>query len=725
VDGAFRVGDWQVEPQLNLIADGNRTTHLEPKVMRVLVYLADHADQVISKERLIHAVWPDTFVTDDVLTHAVSELRRVFGDDVRAPRYIQTIPKGGYRLIALFTREEVPPREGLPPPALMPVVADATEVPRSAARTRAIVWVLTLMLVAGAAGWLGLRVARPTHARAMHLAISIPAAGALGANRGDLPVLSLSPDGTRVAYVANSEGKARLYLRALHERDSKPISGTEGAYDPFFAPDGESIGFAARGKLKKVSLSDGNVVEVCDAPTLRGAAFTPRGTIVFAPTSHGSLWAVPAGGGKPVEVTRLDFGTGENSHRWPEVLPDGKTVIFTIRRGGSFDNALVAAVDLETGQRQALIEGGTFAQYASTGHLVYGTASGMLAVPFDPIRLRTKGPTFRILDGVVANPDTGAADFSLSRSGSLAYVVHGPAVTDRTLVRVDEHGVAEPILPARRGYEAPRVSPDGRQIAVTILEGSDAGIWILDPARGALSRFMPESGNTHAVWHPNGHSLAFSSSRAGPKNLFCQATEASHAPERLTTSPYWQWPTSWSPDGRLLAYTEYHPISSADIWILDLAGGRRRPFMVTAAVETGANFSPDGRSLAYVSDESGTQEVYVRSYPHPGPRWQVSTDGGTEPVWDPSGGMLFYRNKDRMMAVDITTRPSFAVAKPRVLFEGRYLGFPAWDHTPSYDVARTGHPFIMIKDSERATPPTEISIVLNWFDELTRAARVN
>ncbi len=717
MDGAFRVGDWRVEPQLNTIADSNRTTHLEPKVMKVLVYLAEHKDQVIGKERLIQAVWSDTFVTDDVLTHAVSELRRAFGDDAKAPRYIQTIPKGGYRLVAVLTRESSPPQAAFAPPTRGSVVAENVDGSRRTRTAPAIAWALLTLVVGGA--WLSWRGTRPIPDRVMHLSLNLPQSITLGAGAGHVPAFSISPDGKSVVYSASAEERVRLYHRALDEPEARPLPDTEEGTQPFFSPDGDWVGFKGHNSLKKVSLRGGPAITLCDAPTFRGATWTTRGTIVFTPTFEDGLWQVSERGGRPTPLTTRDRVRGENSHRWPQILPDGRTVLFTIRHGGDFDDAEVAVVDLETGERRTLFTGGTFARYSPTGHLVYGRQTALLAVAFDLARLRVSGSPFPVLGGIVAYQDSGTANFSISQNGSLAYVTHHEGAADRSLVWVDEHGLASPVLAARHGYQGVRVSPDHGRLALSIVDGADPGIWIYDLARGTLSRATPDRGNDHAVWHPDGH-IAFTSTRSGPWNLFSQQPDATGEAERLTTSPHWQWPTSWSPDGRLLAYTEVDPTTNPDIWVLERDGGRRHVFVATPARETNAVFAPDGRWLAYVSDESGAREVYVRPYPGPGARWQVSAGGGGQPMWHPSGGTLFYRSGDKMFAVSVATQPRFIAGKPRLLFEGKY-----WKsfvhHAPEYDVMPGGR-FVMIRDSERAASPTEIKIVLNWFDELARRA---
>jgi serine/threonine-protein kinase len=551
----------------------------------------------------------------------------------------------------------------------------------------------------------------------MHLSLDVESTGTLGVlGSNHLPYLRISPDGTSLVYAAHTGGRMGLYLRAFDSLETRPISGTEEGFNPFFSPDGRWVGYFAQRKLKKVPVAGGAPQTLCDAPSPRGGTWTSRDTIVFAPKYDGGLWEVPATGGDPVALTILEAARNENSHRWPEALPDGQTIIFTVRRSNRFEDARVEAVTLGTAERRTLLEGGTFAQYAATGHLVYGRDTALLAVPFDLSAVRVTGSPARVMDGLLAYADSGAVDVSLSRGGVLAYVPQAVGADDRTLLRIDEHGRTEPLPAPRRGYETPRLSPDGKRLALAVLEGASYSIWTYELGRGTLNRLTIEQDSRGAVWHPDGRLLAFTTATTGAWNLFLQPADASTAAHQLVKRPYFLFPTSWSRNGRFLAYTELHSTSSRDIWILDRADGSLAPFVVTPAEEMGAMFSPDGRWIAYSSNESGVPEVYVRPFPGPGGRSQISTEGGAEPVWSPDGQELFYREGGRMMAVGITQQPVFAVAKPRALFDDSYR---RGDHVPGYDVW-PGRKFIVIRDSAQAPPPTRIHVVINWFADLQR-----
>jgi Tol biopolymer transport system component len=524
------------------------------------------------------------------------------------------------------------------------------------------------------------------------------------------PAVALSPDGSHLAYVARQGGVRQLYLRAMDSLESKPIPGTEGSLNPFFSPDGQWIGFFSVGKLRKVSVSGGAAIPLGDAGFPLGASWGSRGTITFAPTNGSVLQQVSEAGGNPQPLTR--FEKGEVGHLWPEFLPGGKAVLFA---GAGSGDTRVAVQSVETGERRNLIPEGTEPRYAPSGHLVYAQGESLMAAPFDPQRLKVTGAAVPVVEGVLQSTTfTGAAQYSFSATGSLAYVSGGIQGTQSRLVWVSRNGAEQPLAAPAHAYDTPRISPDGRQIAVSI----DKQIWRYDLARETPTRFTFEgSANGTPVWTPDGKRIAFQSNKEGQIKVFWQLADGSGGLERLTTGEYIQAPHSWSPDGRLLAFIEVNPTTGIDIWVLRLSDRKAQPFLQTRFNEGGPRFSPDGRWLAYVSDESGRNEIYVQPYPGPGGKWQISTDGGTEPVWNPNGRELFYRSGDRMMALDIATQPGFTAGKPRMLFEGRYESVPI--PIANYDVSPDGQRFLMLKPSAAAeAAPTQINVVLNWFEEL-------
>jgi serine/threonine protein kinase/Tol biopolymer transport system component len=529
------------------------------------------------------------------------------------------------------------------------------------------------------------------------------------------PAVALSPDGTHLAYVAIQGGTQQLYLRPMDSLEASPIPGTEGAVSPFFSPDSQWVGFFAGGKLKKVSVSGGATLTLGDADSPGGASWGGQGMITFSPASISVLQQVSDKGGGTQPLTHLE--KGEIAHRWPEFLPGGKAVLFAA--AGSSFNWTNAQVAVQTSERRNLIEGATYPRYAASGHLVYARGGNLMAVRFDPQRLEVTGTAVPVVEGVLQSTTSGAAQYSISASGSLVYVSGGNQADQRRLVWVDRNGTEQPLAAPVRPYMYPRLSPDGRRVAVGITE-HETQVWLYDLSRETLTRLTFERNlNYNAVWSPDGKRIAFQSSKEGPPNLFWQLADGSGGLERLmTTSEYPQVPMSWSPDGQLLAFIELNPTTGRDIWVLRLTDLKTQPFLRTPFDESVPRFSPDGRWLAYISNESGRHEIYVQPYPGPGGKWQISTEGGTEPAWNPNGRELFYRSGAKMMAVDIVTQPGLAAGKPRVLFEGKYEPSPAT--SPNYDVSPDGQRFLMLKRSEQQEAATQINIVLNWFEELKR-----
>ena len=538
--------------------------------------------------------------------------------------------------------------------------------------------------------------------------------------------MSISPDGSRLVYAASRGGASQLFLRRMDQLEGAPIPGTEGAGEPFFSPDGEQVGFCAGGKLKKVLVSGGAPLALCDAPNCRGASWGPDDTIVFTPSgsSGEGLSLVSANGGAPQALTKPDSKNREHSHRWPQFLPGGKAVLFTVYAGVNPDQGRIAVVRLDTGERLVLFEGASYGRYVPTGHLVYARSGGLLAAPFDPARLQITGRQFPVLEGV-ANTATGAAQFGFSGSGSLVYVPGRMGILARTLVWVDRKGTAVLATKLQRPFVAPRLSPDGRKLAIHLFAAANTDVWIYEFGRETLTRLTFEAGDEAIpVWTPDGSRVAYRSNSSGAMNLFWKPADGSGAPDRLTTSNNSQNPGAFSPDGRWLAFDESGP--SLDIWVLPMEGpeGAPRkpsPFLQTPFAEWGARFSPDGRWLAYSSNESSQFEVYVQPFPVPGPagapKWQVSTEGGSEPVWARNGRELFYRNGDKLMAVDVTLRPSFSRGNPRLLFQGDYF---ALVHLTNYDVSPDGQRFLMLKETGAEAAASQINFVQNWFEDLKR-----
>jgi len=537
------------------------------------------------------------------------------------------------------------------------------------------------------------------------------------------PAVAISPDGTHLAYVARQGGIQQLYLRAMDSLEARPIPGTFGAFNPFFSPDDQWLAFFAGGKLKKVHVTGGAALNLGDVTFPYGASWGGHGKIAFAPNAGGGLFQVSDAGGAAHPLTRV--GKGESNHGWPEFLPGGNAVLFGAgTTANNWTNAQIAVQSLGTGERRNLFQGATQPRFSPTGHLVYAQGGNLMAVPLDLERLIGMGAAVPVVEGVLQNTFSGAAQYSISAIGSLVYVSGSIQLAAQSrLLWVSRNGVEQPLSAPVRSYMIPRLSPDGLRIAVGIFE-QESQTWIYDLSRETLTRFtFAGSANINPVWIPDGKRIAFQSNKEGPFNLFWQLADGSGGLERLTTSKYLHGAHSWSPDGQLLAFVEVNPATGVDIWVLRLGDRKPQPFLRTRFNEAAPRFSPDGNWLAYMSDESGRYEIYVQPYPGPGGKWQISTEGGSEPVWNRNGGELFYRSGDKMLAVDIATQPGFAAGTPRMLFEGRYQTAPF--PIANYDVSPDGERFLMLKTAEQAeAAPTQINVVLNWFEELKQKVPV-
>jgi Tol biopolymer transport system component len=506
--------------------------------------------------------------------------------------------------------------------------------------------------------------------------------------------IALSPDGQSLAFIgalpegakdtsrppAASVSTARtrvrqLYLRRMDQLQATPIEGTEWVESPFFSPDGQWVGFwqpasdtLQSGELKKVPLAGGPIVTICPTALPAGFSWGPNGRIIFANHAGGGLWQVTDAGGTPEALTTPDSARGELSHRLPHVLPDGRSMLFTIQRSpGGWDDTQVAIRSLVTGEQKLLVEGAADARYVTSGHVVYARMGTLLAQPFDATRLEITGKPVGVIDGVmhdVNSPFTignsGAAQFSVASNGTLAYLPGGAAPEGEYIpVWVDRSGVDTEVgIPSRSVGGRPRMSPDGRRIAFPVLEG----IGIFDLARQSFQILTSSAWGSPAIrsapelrfvaWHPDGERVTFTGVDG---DLYGMRADGSGEAERLAANdanarsgPRIQVPTSWSADGRTLVFTQRLGSTASvnrDIWTLTLGdtAPAARPFLVSAADESSAELSPDGRYLAYESNQSGRSDVYVQPFPGSGRRELLSTDGGAQPVWAPNGRELYYR----------------------------------------------------------------------------------
>jgi len=527
------------------------------------------------------------------------------------------------------------------------------------------------------------------------------------------PPFVFSPDGSQLLFLSWHRGEDRqLHLRPINGFEARPLPGTEWAQMPFFSPDGRWIGYFSHGKLRKLSLAGGAPVTICDASMVAGASWGLDDSIVFASAGSG-LMKVSAIGGSPEPLTTLQ--QGEVQHWWPQFLPDGKAIVFTADTMSGFRPAIVS---LETGEHHVLEElgAGRVARYVPSGHIVYAEGGQLLAVPFDPVRLELTGTASSVLDGLHTSPTSGLAYFAVSNTGTLAYLPGSQAQVERQLVLVDRQGVGTPLVGERGNFLSPRYSPDGTKVAVGRFLGSGRrDVWVYDLMSGARIRLTTGGATGMPIWVPDGDRITFWKDFETIQSKVVGADEV----EELHRSLNPIFPGSWTPEGDVLIFQEMHPETRGDIWVLS-EEGEAKAWIATEFSEGYPQLSPDGRWLAYVSNESGEYEVYVQAYPGANEKMTVSTDGGFEPVWSPDGRELFYRTGARVMVVSIQTTPVFRTSRPRQLFEGPYISSSTIAAiATTYDVAPDGQHFLMIEGGEEEGW-NQLHLALNWFEELKR-----
>ena len=554
------------------------------------------------------------------------------------------------------------------------------------------------------------------------------------------PDIAISPNGEHIAYLTGGVPGLRaelLHVQPLGRLTSDVLVAEGDLNSPFFSPDGASMGFYDRRGgtdpvLQRVAVRGGPVSTICALPGfLRGASWGADDTIIFATSDPASgLWRVAAVGGEPEQLTTPDTEQGEVDHRWPEFLPGGEAVLFTIA-ADSIDESLIAVLSLGTGQQKILVRGGSSPRYSPSGHLLYAVQGNLWAVRFDLNRLETVGDSVPVQEGVLSKP-AGVANFSVSENGSLVYL-SGTAGTQqgRSVVWVDPSGQEEPLGLPERDYDTLSLSADGTRAAFGLVDGSgNSDIWVSELSRGTLTRLTTDDAwDGNPLWSPDGRRVVFRSDRNGQPELFWQAADGSGPAESLMTideSVIDLYPYGWSPDGSILLVQAGFPDTRLDVGMVSTeAPGTWEPLIQTAAAEWSPAISPDGRWLAYSSAETGRNEIYVQRFPELEGRRQISVAGGFDPYWSADGREIFYAGggpPETVMRVtldvDDDDPPSLLVGTPERLFDWQY--FIRFGGRRHYDVSSDGR-FLMIaraRSSDGEAEGTEINVVLNWHQEL-------
>lgn len=740
-DEAFAFGPFRFYPDGGLLYRNDTETALAPRALGVLECLLDRPGRVVSKQELMDRVWGDTAVTEHSLTEAVRTLRLALGDDPRQPTYIQTVYRRGFRFVAPVSRDD----DGLASMATSlangtlgnaaAVVAEKAAsssadmvdgqiaAPQLAPRG-ALPWSLLGVAVVSLAVvflmppfWSGgaLDVGEASTLPAVPFTVTAPTGAEVLV--GETPQISMLPDGSGVVFPAVGASGGMWYMRSFDALETLPLPGTEPlsyGVRPFFSPDGRRMGFFAGVDIEARSTRDGSMETLCSRCTGRigfrssaGATWSPDGTIVFA---NGELRRLsPTGEVEIIPAPGFDHPRGV--YMWPSFLPGYEWVLATARSTGAIRGAAIVAVHIHSGETKQLLEDGTNPRYVPTGHLLFARGGNLMAVPFDLDRLEVRGSPAVVVEGVMMSALLGAAQYSVSDNGTLAYQPGETIRREFPIVSADHEGNLQPLIEERRDFREVRFSPDGKQLAVTVADGPYRHIWVyyLDIGEG----YQITSGSTDnegPVWDPRGKRLAFVSMEDGTQTLNVVRADGWNFPNDSTevmSSDDPIYAPSWSADGRTIAYQTWKN-EGWDIWVVDVADPEPRPFLESESDDMAPEFSPDGRWLAYSSDSS----IYVTEYPGRERTFEVSAGNrGNDIRWAADGRELYFRGAG-LWVVPVEDGPDPEFGVPRRLPIRGYLNF--------FDVSPDGQQIVRVDRRLSPVMSTGFNVVLNWFTELER-----
>ena len=541
--------------------------------------------------------------------------------------------------------------------------------------------------------------------------------------------VALSPDGKEIVFMGTKGDVSQLYRRSLDEPDAKAVIGTENGLSPFFSPDGKWIGFFADGKLKKIPIEGGTAQILADTPNQRGGSWSPDGTIVFSPEYAAGLMEVSNSGGQPQVLATPDTAKGERTYRWPEVLPNGKGVIFTIgmqNSAASYDNAEIAVYSFGKRQIHVLAQG-DMGVYSPAGYLLYYRSGALFAAPFNQSRMEITGQAVQLPEKVSYDPTSGATYVGVASDGTMVYLRGGSDTAGRVVVLENRKGEAHVLAVPARGYSIPRFSPDGKRLALVVNGMSNnvvvgqGDLWIYDLASGNISRLTFENSNDYPAWSPDGSTIYFDSSRGSGGTLYAKRADGSGDEQLILKNENGAFfdPDTVSPDGKMLVFTAPKG-ASGELGIVNLAG--KATIKQLRENAGGAVLSPDGHYIAYTAYQSGTYQIFVDTFPLGGGEWQVSLDGGAYPKWCKGGRELVYYDVTRnsMMDVDVELKPVFHASAPRVLFNLSAGQYSPMQTNPSvnYDVTPDGEKFVLLQSAGPAQPSATLSVRMNLPEEI-------
>ena len=717
-----RFGAFELDLRGGELRKEGRRIRLQEQPFQILRMLLESPGEVVSREEIRKRLWPDDTVVefDHSINAAVKRLRDAVRDSADKPRYIETVARRGYRFIGeLDAADRSAPVE----PVTVTIENDLTNLPAEPAphrpglhlRPRILVPILLaaiiLMVWAGVAYYRrGVRPLAAPLQPLMRLDLDLGNEVSPGSDRGASAIIS--PDGTRLVYVSHS----KLFTRRLDQANASELPGTEGARAPFFSPDGQRIAFFGDGKLRITSIQGGPVTVLCEVPLGGGGSWGEDGNLVVALDLR--LSRLSSAGGTATPLTEL--APGEIVHRWPQILPGGRAVLFSAYTSMSgLDGATVEVLSLRDGRRKTLVRGGTWGRYLPSGHLVYIDKGTLFAVPFDLDLLEVNGTPTPVLEEIAYSAAWGWAQIDFSRTGALVYQSSRAGGGLVTVQWQDSSGKTQPLLPVPGNYLSPTLSPDGTRLALT----SAGDVWVYELGRGSMTRLTFGGGYGNPLWTPDGRYIVF---RAARSMLWTRA-DGTGQPQVLTQSNHQQIAWSFTADGKRMAFVEISPATGADIWTVPvetdssgLRAGKPEVFLQTPFNERSPMISPDGRWLAYMSDESGDNRVYVWAFPDGGGKRQVSGNGGGYPAWSTNGHELFFLQYGDRKLMDVpyqSREGSFVADKPRVWSE-KIIVFGT---TRTYDPAPDGKRIVTLMPAEAPQEPqAHVTFLLNFFDELRR-----
>ncbi|HLK46827.1 MAG TPA: winged helix-turn-helix domain-containing protein [Bryobacteraceae bacterium] len=713
----YEFGKFRLDPLARrLLRDGQIVT-LTPKVIDLLLVLVENRGRTVTKEELLKALWPNTHVEEGNLTQNISVLRKALAADAAEGEYIVTVPRDGYRFMASVAEigsEEISEKN-------LDLARSRGSDDHAGSASHRAGWII----VAASAAAIGIT-AYALWPRPPELKPLVRLDIELDPRPASTPATNviISPDGTRLVWIA----QGRLFTQRLDQSEASEIRGTDGAAGPFFSPDGQWLAFAQAGAFKKISIDGGSPVALGAVTTnnMTAGFWGVNSSILVNPIGIGPIFRVPAIGGKPEKVSELDTVREEASHYSPQMLPDGRNVLFAAG-GITRANMHIVAMSMADGKRKIVVERGSFPRYFitpdGTGYLAYFIGGTLFAAPFDANRLELRGTPAPVLENIVSNVGSAGsiAQFDASRNGTAVYV-RGAAGLVR-LVWMDSSGKIEPLLPQPGSYLRPKFSPDGNRVAVES-PGDSGDIWVYEWGRGTMTR-LTTTGGQGPIWTPDARYILY----RGSGGIYYTRSDGAGMPRLLVPSKTSMFPYPFSPDGKRLVAQEldgsgWHPFTvSIESDERELRAGAPEFFLKTAGVdERTPTLSPDGRWMAYCSNESGTYQIYVRSFPDRSGKWQVSVDGGSHPLWSPDGRSLFFRSlKNQLMVAQYTAKgSSFSPQRPRLWAETRLADVSL---SFNYDLHPDGRRIVAVVPAESevgAETKTHVTILFNFLDELRR-----